>query len=116
MRSPANVGSFKIPQDNHPLMIIKSPYAEVHIPELALTPFVLQRASEHGDKPALIDGPTGRCISYAQLSDAIAKGGANLCKRAFKKGEVCGIFTPTIPEYAIAFHSVATLGGVVTRI
>jgi acyl-CoA synthetase (AMP-forming)/AMP-acid ligase II len=97
-------------------MIIKSPYPEVHIPEIALTPFVFQSAAERGDKPALIDGPTGRSISYAQLSDAIAKVAANLSKRGFKKGDVFGILSPNIPEYAIAFHAVATLGGIVTPI
>ena len=97
-------------------MIIKGPYPDVEIPEIALTPFVMHRAGELAAKPALIDGPTGRAITYAQLSDAIAIVAYNLEQRGFKKGEVLGIISPNCPEYAIAFHATALLGGIVTPI
>src|ERR1044072_2174300 len=97
-------------------MIIKGPYQDVSIPETALTPFVLHRAEELGDKPALIDGPTGRKVSYTELADAISIAAYNLAQRGFKKGNVFGILSPNCPEYAIAFHAVATLGGIVTPI
>jgi acyl-CoA synthetase (AMP-forming)/AMP-acid ligase II len=97
-------------------MIIKGPYQDVSIPETALTPFVLHRARELGDKPALIDGPTGRKVSYSELADSIAIAAHNLAQRGFKKGDVFGILSPNCPEYAIAFHAVATLGGIVTPI
>src|SRR5678815_4682747 len=97
-------------------MIIKGPYPDIPIPETALTPFVLHRAQELGDKPALIDGPTGRTFTFKQLADAISIVAYNLSERGFKKGDVCGILSPNCPEYAIAFHAVATLGGIVTPI
>jgi acyl-CoA synthetase (AMP-forming)/AMP-acid ligase II len=97
-------------------MIIKGPYQDVPIPETALTPFVMHRARELGDKPALIDGPTGRKVSYSELADSIAIAAHNLAQRGFKKGDVFGILSPNCPEYAIAFHAVATLGGIVTPI
>lgn len=97
-------------------MIIKGPYQDVSIPETALTPFVLHRAKELGDKPALIDGPTGRKVSYTELADSIGIAAHNLAQRGFKKGDVFGILSPNCPEYAIAFHAVATLGGIVTPI
>ncbi|HEU4478376.1 MAG TPA: AMP-binding protein [Pyrinomonadaceae bacterium] len=97
-------------------MIIKGPYQDVSIPETPLTPFVLHRARELGDKPALIDGPTGRKVSYSELADSIAIAAHNLAQRGFKKGDVFGILSPNCPEYAIAFHAVATLGGIVTPI
>ena len=97
-------------------MIIKGPYPDVEIPETALTPLVLRRAAELADKPALIEGPTGRKLSYKQLADAIGIAAYNLRQRGFKKGEVFGILSPNCPEYAIAFHAVATLGGIVTPI
>ena len=97
-------------------MIIKGPYQDVTIPETALTPFVMHRAKELGDKPALIDGPTGRKVSYTQLADSISIVAHNLAQRGFKKGDVFGILSPNCPEYAIAFHAVATLGGIVTPI
>ncbi|HKU73533.1 MAG TPA: AMP-binding protein [Pyrinomonadaceae bacterium] len=97
-------------------MIIKGPYEDVEIPETALTPFAMHRAEELADKPALIEGPTGRKVSYKQLADSISIAAYNLRQRGFKKGEVFGILSPNCPEYAIAFHAVATLGGIVTPI
>src|ERR1700752_4856757 len=97
-------------------MIFKGPYPDIHIPETALTPFVLHRAVELADKAALIDGPTGRTITYAQFADAVAIVAHNLAQRGFKKGEVLGILSPNCPEYGIPFHAVATLGGIVSPI
>jgi len=97
-------------------MIIKSPYPDVRIPEVTLTKFVLEKAKERGSKPALIEGPTGRRISYTELSESIHQVAVNLNQRGFKQGEVFGILSPNIPEYAIAFHAIATLGGIVTPI
>src|SRR6185503_17537999 len=97
-------------------MIIKGPYPDVVVPETALTPFCLHRAKELADKPALIDGPTGRRVSYQQLAEAISIAAYNLKQHGFKKGEVFGILSPNCPEYAIAFHAIATLGGIVTPI
>ncbi len=97
-------------------MIIKGPYPDVSIPKTALTPFVLHRAKALANKPALIEGPTGRTVTYAQLADSISIVAHNLSERGFKKGDVFGILSPNCPEYAIAFHAIATLGGIVTPI
>jgi len=78
-------------------MIVKGPYPDISIPETALTPFVLHRAQELGDKPALIDGPTGRSYTYKQLADAIGIVAHNLSQRGFKKGDVYGILSPNCP-------------------
>ena len=93
-------------------MIFRGPFPQVEIPELPVTTFELQRAQERGDKPALIDGPSGRTIKYSELADRISRVAASLWKRDFKKGEVFGILSPNLPEYAIAFHAVASLGGI----
>src|SRR2546426_1548737 len=81
-------------------MIFRSPFPDVSIPEISITPFILQRAAELGDKPALIDGPSGSIITYAKLADSISRVAASLAARGFKKGEVFGILSPNIPEYA----------------
>lgn len=95
-------------------MIFKSFYPDVAIPEIPLTTFVLEHAGELGDKPALIDGPSGRTITYAQLPDLIARVAAGLADRGFQKGDCLAMYSPNVPEYTIAFHAVASLGGVVT--
>jgi len=97
-------------------MIFRGPFPQVAIPEMPITAFVLQHASERGEKPALIDGPSGRTIKYSELADQISRVAASLWKRGFKKGEVFGVLSPNLPEYAIAFHGVASLGGIVSPV
>jgi acyl-CoA synthetase (AMP-forming)/AMP-acid ligase II len=97
-------------------MIFRGPFPEVSIPEIPLTTFVFQHAKERGDKVALIDGPTGRVITYSQLSDSIARVAASLWKRGLKKGDVFGILSPNLPEYAIAFHAIASVGGITSPV
>src|SRR6185436_38017 len=97
-------------------MIFRGPFPNVTIPETPVTQFVLQRSHEHADKTALIDGPTGRKITYAELRDAISRVASSLWQRGFKKGDVFGILSPNLPEYAIAFHAVASLGGITSPV
>src|SRR5688572_1199959 len=97
-------------------MIIKSPYADVEIPIMPFTDFLFQNAMKNPDKPALIDGPTGRTLTYKQLLGAIKLVAAGLHARGFGKGDVFAICSPNLPEYAIAFHAIASLGGTVTTI
>ncbi len=97
-------------------MIFRAPFPDVTIPEVAITPFVLQKAKSLGNKPALIDGSTGRVITYAKLAESIARAAAGLHARGLKKGDVFGILSPNVPEYAIAFHAVASLGGIICTV
>lgn len=97
-------------------MIFRGPYPDVAIPEVSLTSFILESIAEFKDKPALIDGPTGRALTYAQFEDAVRRAAASLAQKGFKKGDVFGIFSTNCPEYAVAFHAVAMLGGVNTTL
>lgn len=97
-------------------MIFKSPYPDAVIPEKPLTHYLIERMAAYGDKPALIDGPTGRTITYAQLIGAIRLVASSLSQRGFGKGDVFAIYSPNIPEYAVAFHAVALVGGIVTTL
>jgi acyl-CoA synthetase (AMP-forming)/AMP-acid ligase II len=95
-------------------MVFKSPYADVAIPEVGVAQMVYQHALQYGDKPAMIDGQTGRTLTYAQLYEGVRRVAGNLAKRGLRKGEVVGIYSPNLPEYPLAFHGVALAGGVVT--
>jgi acyl-CoA synthetase (AMP-forming)/AMP-acid ligase II len=97
-------------------MIFRGPFPQITIPEIPVSTYVLQHAREHGSKTALIDGPSGRTISYSELTDQISRVAASLAKRGFKKGDVFGILSPNLPEYAIAFHAVASLGGITSPV
>ncbi|HEV2802793.1 MAG TPA: AMP-binding protein [Pyrinomonadaceae bacterium] len=97
-------------------MIFRSPYPDIELPDVSLTPFVLARARERGDKPALIDAVTGGVITYRQLDEAVRAVAARLAARGFRKGDVFAIYSPNTPEYAIAFHGVSLAGGTLTTL
>ncbi|HSS21478.1 MAG TPA: 4-coumarate--CoA ligase family protein [Pyrinomonadaceae bacterium] len=97
-------------------MIFRGPFNEVSIPEIAVTPFVFQNALARAEKPALIDGPSGRTLTFGDLLDQIPRVASSLAKRGFKKGDVFGILSPNLPEFAIVFHAVALLGGIISPV
>jgi acyl-CoA synthetase (AMP-forming)/AMP-acid ligase II/enoyl-CoA hydratase/carnithine racemase len=97
-------------------MIFKSPHPDVIIPEISLPDLILEHTERLGDKPAFIDGLTGRAISYKQMKQSIEGMAAALAARGFGKGDVLGIFSPNVPEYAIAFNATARAGGAVTTV
>lgn len=95
-------------------MIFKSPHAPVTIPDVTITEFVMRHAMELGDKPALIDGPTGRTYTYRQLPELIQKLAKGLSDHGLRQGDVFAIYAPNLPEYVLAFHAIATLGAITT--
>ncbi len=95
-------------------MIFKSPYPDIAIPEVPLADFILERAPQFSAKPALIDGVTGRTLTYGELVAAVDRVAAGFVAHGFRKGDVCAIHCLNCPEYAIAFLAVAKLGGVST--
>ncbi|HYY42223.1 MAG TPA: AMP-binding protein [Pyrinomonadaceae bacterium] len=97
-------------------MIFRSPYPPITIPHASLTEFVLERAAERGDKPALIDGPTGRTLTYADLSQLVPRAAAGLAARGCARGDVCAIYSPNLPEYGVAFHAAALCGAATTTV
>jgi acyl-CoA synthetase (AMP-forming)/AMP-acid ligase II len=97
-------------------MLFRSPYSDVEIPLIPLAQAVLRHAEDLADKPALIDGTTNRVMTYAELSRNVRRAAAGLNERGFRKGDVFAIFSPNLPEYAIAFLAVAMLGGINTTI
>jgi acyl-CoA synthetase (AMP-forming)/AMP-acid ligase II len=95
-------------------MIFRGPNPDVVIPEVSLTDFIFASTRDFKDKLALIDGPTGRSITYAEFEDAVRHVAASLTRKGFKKGDVFAIFSINCIEYAIVFHAVVMVGGIVT--
>jgi acyl-CoA synthetase (AMP-forming)/AMP-acid ligase II len=85
--------------------------ADLAIPNVDVTSFVLERAAELGEKPALIDGPSGRVLRYGELAARVAALRGGLAARGFGKGDTLAIYLPNLPEYAVAFHGAASAGG-----
>ena len=97
-------------------MIFRSHLPAIVIPNVPLTTFVLQHAERLADKPALIDGSTGRALTYGQLVESVRRTVVGLAQHGFRKGDVMATVCPSIPEFAVAFYGVAALGGATTML
>jgi acyl-CoA synthetase (AMP-forming)/AMP-acid ligase II len=97
-------------------LIHRSPDPELEIPTSDVTSFVLEFAGTRPEKPALIDGPSGRTLTYGELALGIRGLAAGLAERGFGAGDVLGIYLPNAPEYAVAFHGAASAGGSCTTV
>ncbi|NBB73217.1 MAG: AMP-binding protein [Bacteroidetes bacterium] len=97
-------------------MVYESPFPDVEIPDLSLPQFVMQDFADRADQPALVDGPSGRTLTYGQLAGAIRKAAAGLHARGLREGDVFAIYSPNLPEYAIAFYGAAMAGGINTTV
>src|SRR5436189_2907324 len=95
-------------------MIFRGPHADVTIPEVSLTDFIFASTRDFKDKQALIDGTTGRSITYSEFENAVRRVAGSLARKGFKKGEVFAIFSTNCIEYAITFYAVAMVGGIVS--
>jgi acyl-CoA synthetase (AMP-forming)/AMP-acid ligase II len=97
-------------------MIHRSPYPDVTIPDVALAPFLLRHAARLAEKPALIEGETGRTFTYSQLAAAARRVAAGLARHGIQKGDVLALYCPNGPEYIITLLALWSLGAVPTTI
>lgn len=92
-------------------MIHRSRLPDITIPDASLHEFVFEHIEGWLDAPALIEGPTGRVVTYRMLRDQIRMVAAGLAKRGFGRGDRLSIYSPNVPEYAAAFFGTLTAGG-----
>ncbi len=98
-------------------MVFTSTLPDVEIPTgISITDYALRMADELADKPAIIDGPSGRTQTFAELRSGIQLVAGGLAARGFGPGKTLGLMAPNIPEYASFFHGAAFAGGTVTTI
>ncbi len=97
-------------------MIHSSLLPDITVPDTLLTPFVLQHAQRLSSEPALVEGSTGRSLTYAEFSKQVKALAGGLQQRGFGKGDVLAIMAPNVPEYAVAFHGTAWAGSTVTTV
>ena len=68
------------------------------------------------DRPALVDGPSGRTLTYADLEQRVATLAGGLRRRNFGNGDVLAVLAPNLPEYAALFLATARVGGTISTI
>jgi len=99
------------------MSIYRSALPDVEIPkDISITDYTFRMAEELADKPAIIDGPTGRTQTFGELLEGVQLVAGGLAARGFGPGKTLGLMAPNIPEYATFFHASALAGGTVTTI
>ncbi|KAF5302845.1 hypothetical protein FQA39_LY02025 [Lamprigera yunnana] len=82
--------------------VIRSPFADVVIPNICLPEFVLQSFTKHSNKTALECVETGRKYTFEEVRKKSINLNKGLRKKFnTRKDDVVAIVLPNIPEYAI---------------
>ncbi|MDZ4699869.1 MAG: AMP-binding protein [Rhodothermales bacterium] len=97
-------------------MIVSSPLPDIAIPSLSLHAFVMKGFGAVEAAPALIDGASGRTLTYSALRAAIERVAAGLHAYGLRQGDVVALYSPNVPEYAVVFFAVSMNGAVNTTI
>ena len=98
--------------------IFTSTFPDVDMPNVPLSEYVLGHVDRHDPSaPALVDGASGRALSYGELRptvEAFAAGLHHACE--LRHGDVLAILLPNCPEYFVAFQAAASRGIVLTTL
>ena len=94
-------------------MVIRGPQPELLLLDADFSAFVLARARQYPDQPALIDASTGTSLSCGELCRAVDAVAGALAVRGLGPGEAVAVCGFNSTEYAIAAHAVWRAGGVV---
>jgi acyl-CoA synthetase (AMP-forming)/AMP-acid ligase II len=84
--------------------------------EATLHASIAATAAAMGGRVALVDGPAGSTVTYAELALRIDRAAAGLAARGLRAGEVLAIWASNAPEWAIAALGAMTLGATVTGV
>ncbi|RKE23198.1 4-coumarate--CoA ligase family protein [Streptomyces sp. TLI_171] len=99
-------------------MVFHSDYPTVAALDLPIHEAVLGGCShgEDADRPALIDGITGRSVSYRELDAGTRRVAAGLAEAGVAKGDVVALFSPNTLAYPLAFYGATRAGATVTPV
>ena len=83
-------------------------------PALTIPEFIRRRARAHPEAPAIVDGVTGRGLSYGELDRLIGRVAAGLGARGVREGDTVLLFSPNSPEWVVVALGAMALGARVT--
>jgi acyl-CoA synthetase (AMP-forming)/AMP-acid ligase II len=86
----------------------------LEIADARMPTLLLARAPELAERPALVDGVTGRGLTYGALADGPERIAAGLAARGFGRGDVLATNAPNAPEWPLPVLGALAAGGTVT--
>jgi fatty-acyl-CoA synthase len=73
-------------------------------------------AGQFGERDALVDVPSGRRWTYAQLNSAVDKLAAGFLRLGVRHGDRVGIWAPNVPEWVLVQYATAKVGAILVNI
>ena len=73
-------------------------------------------AARFGEREALVDVPTGRRWTYAELDAAVDEVARGLLARGIQSGDRVGIWAPNCAEWFLTQYATARIGAILVNI
>lgn len=96
--------------------VVRSRWPAVEVPDVTVPEFLLAHADVRPDATAVVDGPSGRTVTYGELRRDVRRCAAGLRARGLRPGDVVAIVAPNGPEWLVACLGAMAAGGVVSGI
>ena len=96
--------------------IHRSRWPAVEVPDVGVPEYLLDHPAARADAPAVIDGPSGRTLTYGDLRRDVDRCARGLAGRGFVRGDVLAIVAPNVPEWLVGCFGAMSAGGVVSGI
>ncbi len=98
-------------------MVIRSPQADVEIPDVSLYDFLFADLTGADlDRVALIDGPSGDKTTYGTLRAHVDAVAGAIAARGLEPGDVVALHSPNVPAFVSVFHGLLRAGVTVTTV
>ena len=97
-------------------MIFGSPWPPLDLPACSICDAVLAGASQLGEKPAVIEGDTGRTLSYRQLVEGADRVAAGLARAGLRPRQPIALTLPNSIDFVLAWYGALRAGAWVVPI
>jgi acyl-CoA synthetase (AMP-forming)/AMP-acid ligase II len=97
-------------------MIFRSPWQNIELPSCSICDAILGVASQHGDKPAVIEGDGGRTLTYRQLIEGADRVAAGLASAGLQPRQAFAVALPNSIDFVLAWYGALRAGACVVPI
>jgi len=94
--------------------VFRSNVADITIPPVSLWGLVAGSVDRHPDRVALIDGASGRTLTYRDFDAAVARAAGGLRAQGMSPGAVVAVVAANSVEWLVAALAVIRIGGALT--
>ncbi|MGV8951021.1 MAG: AMP-binding protein [Cypionkella sp.] len=98
------------------MTLFTSPLPDVPIRDLTVTQALFEALEKAPARVVLIDGPTGKAWTGAEVIAAVKALAGGITARGFGAGHRVALMSPNSPEFCVIFHAVGWAGGTLTTL